>query len=93
MIVRNLRKIMQQLLLMFSVLKKTKSRKKNILLMIPNGEGWHYIAVKQLPELLRGIMSKHYDDFEYLNCLNSFVTEIKREIHKEYVKVKIFLTL
>ena len=61
--------------------------------MIPNGEEWHYIAVKKLPELLRGIMLRHYDDFEYLNGLNSFATEIKREIHKEYVKVKIFLTL
>ena len=27
--------------------------------MIPNGKGWHYITVKELPVLLRGITSKH----------------------------------
>ena len=26
--------------------------------MIQNGEGWHYTAVKKLPELLREITSK-----------------------------------
>ena len=30
-----------------------------ILLMIPNGEGWHYLTVKKLSALLRGIKSKH----------------------------------
>ena len=29
--------------------------KQIILLMIPNREGWHYLAVKKLPALLRGI--------------------------------------
>ena len=32
-------------------------------LMILNIEGWHYLAVKKLPPLLRGIMSKHYGEF------------------------------
>ena len=52
---------------MFYILKKKKNisclclktnsncEKQVILLMIPNGEGWHYIAVKKLPALLRGI--------------------------------------
>ena len=31
--------------------------------MIPNIEGWHYLAVKNLSSLLRGITSKHHDDF------------------------------
>ena len=31
--------------------------------MISNGEEWHYLAVKKLSELLRGIMSKHHGDF------------------------------
>ena len=37
--------------------------KQVILLMIPNGENLHYLAVKKLSALLRGINSKHYGDF------------------------------
>ena len=33
--------------------------------MIPNGEKRHYVAVKKLSALLRGITSKHHDDFYY----------------------------
>ena len=35
-------------------------KKQVILLMILNGEGWHYVAVKQLPALLRSTTSKHH---------------------------------
>ena len=53
--------------------------------MIPNGKGsedksegrWHYLAVKKLSALLRGITSKHHGDFYCLNCLHSFATEKK----------------
>ena len=57
--------------------------KQAILLMIPNGERWHYIAVKQLSALLRGITSKHHGDFYCLNCLlnYSFRIKNKRESH------------
>ena len=38
--------------------------------MIPNEEKvWHYLAVKKLPTLLRGIKSKYHDDFYCFNCL------------------------
>ena len=37
--------------------------KQIILLMISNGEGWHYLAVKILSALLRGITSKHVGGF------------------------------
>ena len=50
--------------------------------MIPNGEGWNYITVKQLPALLRGITSKHHSDFFCLNCLYYFATENNCESHK-----------
>ena len=40
-----------------------------ILLMISNGEGWHYLAVKKLSAFLRGIMSKRHG---YFCCLNGF---------------------
>ena len=38
---------------------------------------WHYLAVKKLSALLRGITSKHHGDFYCLNCFHSFATENK----------------
>ena len=78
-----MRKLMQQLLLSFCILRESKYnlptfqnmaqvvKKKIILLMILNGEGWYYIVVKILPTLLRGMTSKHRGDFYYLNYLHS----------------------
>ena len=34
-----------------------------IILMIPNREGWYYLAVKKLSALLRGITSNHHGGF------------------------------
>ena len=59
----------------------SNGEKQVILLMIPNGKRWHYLAVKILPAFLRGIMSKHLGDFYCLNCLHSFATESKFESH------------
>ena len=51
--------------------------------MTPNGEGWHYLAVRKLSALLREIMSKHHGDFYCLNYLHSFATENECESHKK----------
>ena len=53
--------------------------KQIILLMIPNEvkEDCHYLAVKKLSELLRGITSKHNGDCYCLNCLYFLKTENK----------------
>ena len=59
--------------------------------MIPNEEKWHYLAVKKLSALLRGITSKNNGDFYCLNCLHSFRTKNKLQSHKKYVKIKIFV--
>ena len=42
-------------------LSKHSSDKNNqvILLMTTNGKKWHYLSVKELSALLRGITSKH----------------------------------
>ena len=45
--------------------------KQIILLMITDGEKWHYLTVKNLPGLLRGITSCHKEDFYCLNCFHS----------------------
>ena len=73
--------------------------KQVILLMTSNGEKrersetlatrgkfegqCHYIAVKKLSALLRGITSKNNGDFYCLNCLHSFRTKNKLESHKK----------
>ena len=58
-----------------------------ILLMISNGENWHYLAVKSLFRLLRGIPSNHDGDYYCLNCFHSYRTENKLNLHKKYVKI------
>ena len=58
--------------------------------MIPNGEGWHYIAVKKLPALLREVMSKHNGDCYCLDCFHSFRTKNKLESHKKVCEIKSF---
>ena len=54
-----------------------------ILLMISNGENWHYLAVKSLSRLLRGINSNHDGDYYCLNCFHSYRTENKLNVHKK----------
>ena len=55
----------------------------NNLLMISNGENWHYLFVKNLSRLLRGITSNHNGDYYCLNCFHSYRTENKLNTHKE----------
>ena len=64
--------------------------KQVILLMIPNREGWHYFAVKNISALLRGITSKYHGDYYCLDCLHSFATEKKLESHKNVCENKEF---
>ena len=66
--------------------------KQVILLMISNGENWHYLVVKNLPGLLRGITSNHKKDLYCLNCFHSYRIKYKLEAHKKYVKIMIIAT-
>ena len=54
--------------------------------MITDGEKWHYLTVKSLSELFRGITSKHEGDFYCLNCFQSYATENNLKSKKKYVK-------
>ena len=54
-----------------------------ILLMISNGESWHYLAVKSLSSLLRGITSNHVGDYYCLDFFHSYRTENKFNAHKK----------
>ena len=57
--------------------------KQIILLMISNGENWHYLVVKSLSGLLTGITSNHKEDFYCLNYFHSYRTKNKLEAHKK----------
>ena len=57
--------------------------KQVILLMITDGEKWHYLTVKNLPGLLRRTTSTHKEDFSCLNCFRSYRTRNKVEAHKK----------
>ena len=59
--------------------------------MITDGEKWQYLAVKNLPGLLKGITSTHAKDFHCLNCFHSHRTKNKLESHKKYVKIMIIV--
>ena len=43
---------------------------------------WHYLAVRSLPALLRGITSNHHGDFYCLNCFHSCTTHNKLKKHE-----------
>ena len=59
------------------------------LLMIADDKKWHYLAVKRLSALFRGITSNNDGDIYCLNCFCSYRTENKLKKHKKYVKIMI----
>ena len=54
-----------------------------ILLKITDGEKWHYLAVKCLSALFRGITGNNNKDFYCLNCFQLYTTENKLKKHKK----------
>ena len=57
--------------------------KQVILLMITDGEKWHYLAVKSLTAPLRGVTGNNNGDFYCLNCFHACRTKNKLETHKK----------
>ena len=66
--------------------------KQVILLMISNDQNWHYLVVKNLSGLLRGITPTHKEDFYCLNCFHCYRTKNKLEAHKKKGKIMIIVT-
>ena len=60
-----------------------KHENQVILLMITDGKKWHYLAVKSLPALLRGITSNNNGEFYCLNCFHAYTTKNRLEKHKK----------
>ena len=54
---------------------------------------WHYLAVKRISGLLRGITSNHNGDFYCLNCLHSYTTEKKLRKHERICNDRNFFYL
>ena len=66
---------------------------KNQLLFLFFAARWHYLAVKKLSALLRGITSKHFGDFYCPNCLHFFRIKNKLESQKKASENKDFCNL
>ena len=49
----------------------------------------HYLTVKSLPALLRGITSNHYGVFYCLNCFDSYITHNKLKKHERVCDIHI----
>ena len=55
--------------------------------MITNDDkNWHYLAVKSISRLLRGITSNHDGDFYCLNCFHSYTTKKRLKKHEKICK-------
>ena len=54
-----------------------KRENQVITLMITDGKKWHYLTVKGLFALLKGMSSNHVGDFYCLNCFHWYRTEKK----------------
>ena len=58
----------------------------NLLMITDNNNNWHYLAVKNISGLLRGVTSNHNGDFYCLNCFHSYTTEKKLKKHERICK-------
>ena len=56
--------------------------------MITNdkNEKWHYLTVKSISRLFRGITSNHDGDFYCLNCFYSYRTKNRLKKHQKICK-------
>ena len=56
--------------------------------MITDGKKWHYLSLKNVPALFRGVTSNHNGDF---SCFHSYTTEKKIKNMKKYVMIMIIV--
>ena len=83
----------KSILLIFQNITHNSNREKQvILLLIRNGEGWYYPAIKNLSALLRGIKSKHHGDILLSDLLSFFCNrKISVNLIKKFEKLSIFV--
>ena len=51
-------------------------------MIIDNNENWHYLAVKKISRLFRGITSNNNGELYCLNCMHSFRTDNALKKHE-----------
>ena len=51
-----------------------------------NSNNWHYLSVKNISGLLRGVTSNHNGDFYCLNCFHSNTTKKRLKRHERICK-------
>ena len=59
----------------------SKREKQIILLMISDAGKYHYLTVRRLSALLKGVTSNHNGDFYCLNCFHSYRTKGSLKMH------------
>ena len=62
----------------------TRIKQVHLLMIIDNNNNWHYITIKSISRLFRGVTSKSNSDFYCLNCLHSFRTRNKLLSHEKF---------
>ena len=62
-----------------------------ILLMITDNKKWHYLAVKNIYGLLKGITSNHEGDFYCLNCFHSYTSMNMHQCINGHAKTMVFV--
>ena len=55
-------------------------------------KNWHYLTVKSISRLLRGITSNHKGDFYCLNCFHSYTTKKRLKKHEKICKDHVQVT-
>ena len=63
-----------------------RNNQVNLLMITDGTSNWHYLAIKNISGLLRGITSNHNGDFNCLNCLHSYRTKSKLKKHEKICK-------
>ena len=64
-----------------SKFNKTREHHENLLMITDATDKWHYIAIRSIPSLLRGVSSTHQGDHYCLNCFHSYRTESTLKKH------------
>ena len=65
----------EEIRLLYKSKYNLKCKNQVILPMNTDGKKWHYLAVKKLSALRRGVTSKHVGDLYCLNCFHSYNTK------------------
>ena len=54
----------------------------DLLMITDNQNNWHYITIKNMKRLIRGVTSNHHGDFFCRNCMHSYRTENALKKHE-----------